>query len=68
MRQTALPLLRNLDSGIIVSRCQFCGAFALGDEACGSVRERQGCVPRAFIERSEHIPVAVFLGAGEAML
>ena len=68
MRQTALPLLRDLDFGIIISRCQFCDAFVLADEACNSLMERQGCVPRAFIERSEHVPVAVFLGAGEAML
>jgi hypothetical protein len=67
MRQTALPLLRDLDFGIIVSRCQFCGAFALADEACQSLPERQRCVPRAFIELIEHVPVAVVL-AGEAML
>ena len=66
-RQTALPLLRDLDSGIIVSRCQLCGAFALAEEACRSTSERQACVPRAFIERTEHAPVAVLL-AGEACL
>ncbi len=63
MRQTALRLLRDLNSGTIISRCQICGAFAYAEEACQTAMERETCVPRAFIERSEHVPVAVFVVA-----
>lgn len=61
MRQTALPHLRDLDSGIIISRCQICGTFAYAEEACQTAMERETCVPRAFIEKSEHVSVAVFV-------
>lgn len=65
MRQTALPLLRDLVAGTLVQRCEFCRSFALGEEVCRSEEERQACVPRRFIERVE---APVVLLAGSAML
>ena len=50
MRKTPLPLLRNLASGVVVSRCPFCGQMVLGREQCGGQSEANECQPRAQVD------------------
>lgn len=49
-RQTPLPLLRNLASGVVVSRCEFCGQMVLGREQCADPFEANACPPRAQVD------------------
>lgn len=50
MRQTPLPLLRDLAPGALISRCEFCRSFAVGHEACQGSKEASQCPPRRLVD------------------
>jgi hypothetical protein len=59
MRQTPLPLLRDLEPTVIVQRCAFCHCFAIGAEVCQAETERRHCRPRLFVEHYTLPPAPV---------
>lgn len=50
MRQTPLPLLRNLPADRLVVRCGLCHELVLVEECCGSPLEAPTCPRRAILE------------------
>ena len=51
MRQTPLPLLSDLVTGVLVRLCRWCDRYVLGGEACANRNEAVPCPPRAKVER-----------------
>lgn len=50
MRSTRLPLLRDLPSGVVIERCQFCNELVAMGELCQSTKESEGCPSRADVD------------------
>jgi hypothetical protein len=53
MRETPLPLLRDLKSGHVVNRCSFCRELVFLHEGCKDKSEAKRCPPRGMIEATE---------------
>jgi hypothetical protein len=52
MRRTAIPLLRDLPSGVVIVRCPSCCEFVLMSEMCRSSEDKSMCLPRRLIEET----------------
>lgn len=52
MKQTPIPLLRELTPGVVVHRCVACRELVLVSELCGSESEALRCA--AYLRRQSH--------------
>lgn len=50
MRETPIPLLRDLRPCAVICRCEFCNELMFMDEACDGLRESRLCPSREEVD------------------